>query len=237
MQGLDDDSLRKKADIYKVSISGNKREQVERNNGGTNGAFLASKRKRKNPSWLKRKQELYTLRQQTEELGIHVAYLQLQEKNRRIQLDISSERSAELSKWEFTERKRQQTAQAENEALKAKVRKYSRLLAKLRADVATAASEQDQCSELAVSSSDMAEEPQTSNFRLFTMLQARLDERTNDVRIILREIHENLTCQRDAYSVQMHDGCVEYSWSHVLPFDVLATFNAAWGIVESGGSR
>ncbi|KAK1935573.1 hypothetical protein P3T76_010268 [Phytophthora citrophthora] len=230
MHRLDSDSLKEKVDTCTASeapVPGNKREQVER--------MRAPKRKRKNPSWLKRKQELYTLRQQTEELGTHVAYLQHQHESRRHQLDISAERFAELSKYEFIEKKRQQAALTENAALKAQVRKFSHVLVKLRTDVATA-SERSQFPELAVSSSDMTKELQNNKSRLFTTLQARLDKRTNDVHILLREIRESLTCQ-DSYSVQMHDGWVEYSWSQVLPFHVLATFNAAWGIVETGGSR
>ncbi|KAG1691782.1 hypothetical protein DVH05_026157 [Phytophthora capsici] len=95
-----------------------------------------------------------------------------------------------------------------------------------------AASEQSQQAELTVSSGEELQ----SNVRLFTMLQARLNQRTSDLHILLREIREKRTCQ-DSYSMQMHDGWVEYSWSQVLPFHVLATVNALWGIVESGGSR
>lgn len=84
--------------------------------------------KKKTHSWLRRKEELNRLRQQTEEMETHVAFLQLKKRGQRgVTLGSRDTMTARL------EQKRLQESQQDNNALKDQLRVRLQILAALQA--------------------------------------------------------------------------------------------------------
>ncbi|KAG6948585.1 hypothetical protein JG688_00015025 [Phytophthora aleatoria] len=163
-----------------------------------------------------------TLRQQSEEMETHIAFLLLKrEKRRRLPLD-----SVKEMQWKAAERKLLQNAQRENAILKSQVRAQIQVLTGLQAAVSAVRTPPSP------PRATVKGQQLPINTSIFSMLETRVDQRFQDLQVSSAAV--------DAVEVQMCSGedgtsaAMEYKSAQVLPFDDVAASNAIWNIIDVG---
>ncbi|KAL3670884.1 hypothetical protein V7S43_004069 [Phytophthora oleae] len=196
-----------------------------------NRAATLTTRKKKY-SWLRRKEELHNLRQQTQAMETHVIFL-LQRQNKQARCGFSQ-------KWKgvaTTQQRRLEKAQQENSELKDKVRAYKQLLGALQAAI-TDVSLQEQVASITPTNSIQAAIEELQSFQndnessgIFTTLETIVDHRFCELHSILDELQQNSTTVNNV-EVQICNGddgtiaAMEYKCAQVLPFDDVAASKA-----------
>ncbi|RLN54641.1 hypothetical protein BBJ28_00016521 [Nothophytophthora sp. Chile5] len=203
---------------------------------------------RKNLSWRRRKQELQSLREQTQAMETHVGYLQLRE---QLRVDAVANLSEEQKRWRAVaigEKQQRQEAQGENTRLKVQVQSYLHKTQALQT-VLTAA--QAQRKDLIMNSVVMARSLQaqieTGNLlqrgcsNVFNMLESRVNARFLEIGAVFQELQLPMAAA-NSDQVQIcrkGDGgiseSVKFTRARLLPFDEGATSNLVWDLVELGG--
>ncbi|KAG3091277.1 hypothetical protein PI124_g11204 [Phytophthora idaei] len=185
--------------------------------------------KKKNQTWLRRKEELNRLRQQTEQMETHTAFLLLKrEKRRRLPLD-----SVKEMQWKAAERKLLQNAPRENAILKSQVRAQIQGLTGLQAAVSAVRTPPSP------PRATVKGQQLPINTSIFSMLETRVGQRFQDVHRLLNQLQVSSTAV-DAVEVQMCSGedgtsaAMEYKSVQVVPFDDVAASNAIWNIIDVG---
>ncbi|RLN97807.1 hypothetical protein BBJ28_00008599 [Nothophytophthora sp. Chile5] len=203
--------------------------------------------KKPHQSWLRRKEELQALREQTQAMESHVANLQLQ----RAQYQFLSGSDIERSKWKdaaVNERQQRQEAQEKNAVLKVQLVLYTQISGSLQS-VLTAAEAQrkEQLARDTTAARALRvamgtrQRLQFVSVSIFDMLEGTLNERFHDLDAIFYEMHQPVTTAIvDDVQINRDGGegaaaAVEFRRTCVLPFDEGATSNALWGIIELGG--
>ncbi|RLN91214.1 hypothetical protein BBJ28_00014658 [Nothophytophthora sp. Chile5] len=204
-------------------------------------------RKKPHQSWLRRKEELQALREQTQAMESHVANLQL----RRARQQRLSSSDIERSKWKdaaVNERQRHQEARKENAVLKNQLVLYAQISGSLQ--IVLTAAEAQQKEQLARNTAAARalrvamgthQRLQFVSASIFDMLEGTVNKRFHEVGAIFYETHQPVTTASvDDVQINRDGGegaaaAVEFKRTCVLPFDEGATSNALWGIIELGG--
>ncbi|KAG7381198.1 hypothetical protein PHYBOEH_011119 [Phytophthora boehmeriae] len=188
-------------------------------------------------TWLRRKEELVQLRQQTHEMESHVALLQSLRAAKRRELGLAPESAEELQlrMLALIERKRHQAAQLQNLDLKAQLQSHLQILAALQAQVVSASFHKQSTGLDCMPPLFQVNSPKT-----ISMLENRLERRTLELETILNDLHLAPTTM-DAIRVQVYNGegnsasVMQCNYAQVYPFNRAVTFNAAWSVAEEDG--
>ncbi|KAG2789899.1 hypothetical protein PC129_g16649 [Phytophthora cactorum] len=184
--------------------------------------------KKKNQTWLRRKEELNRLRQQTEQMETHIAFLLLKrEKRWRLPLD-----SVKEMQWKAAERKLLQNVLRENAILKSQVPAQIQVLTGLQAAVSAVRTPPSP------PRATVKGQQLQINTSIFSMLETRVDQRFQDVHRLLNQLQVSSTAV-DAVEVQMcrgEDGtsaameykvfkfCLWMTWLRRLRSGILSTW-------------
>ncbi|KAK1935556.1 hypothetical protein P3T76_010251 [Phytophthora citrophthora] len=189
--------------------------------------------RKKKHSWLRRREELHRLRQETQAMETRVVFLRLQRQNRQASCGFQQKRKEATT----TEQQQLKKAQQENSELKNKVRASAasrRTASCLSSDVSSAANPIQAA----------IEEPLPVAFRIdsesagiFTTLEAIVDRRFQDLQSILDKLQLKSTAVDDV-EVHISNGdsgtkaAMEYKCVQVLPFDNVVASKTVWSLVE-----
>ncbi|EGZ08939.1 hypothetical protein PHYSODRAFT_339346 [Phytophthora sojae] len=187
-------------------------------------AAAGSKKRRTNPTWLKRKHELQALQEHAAAMETRVLYLQMK---RASSMDESAARTGAL-----VEKKRRQDVQQENERLrehlKVSVAQAKALLA------ATEDSRQRQLVYPSVSATQEHRLQLTSDSDVFQLLQTRVDARFYELEESFARMEQPMTSiDTDVVETSVL-GSVELARLQLLPFPNADMFSAFWTIIERG---
>ncbi|KAG2906906.1 hypothetical protein PC114_g10977 [Phytophthora cactorum] len=161
--------------------------------------------KKKNQTWLRRKEELNRLRQQTEQMETHIAFLLLKrEKRWRLPLD-----SVKEMQWKAAERKLLQNVLRENAILKSQVPAQIQVLTGLQAAVSAVRTPPSP------PRATVKGQQLQINTSIFSMLETRVDQRFQD-------------------GGGRHKCCDGVQSVQVLPLDDVAASIAIWNIIDVG---
>ncbi|RLN98195.1 hypothetical protein BBJ28_00025600 [Nothophytophthora sp. Chile5] len=203
---------------------------------------------RENPSWRRRKQELQSLREQTQVLETRVAFLQLQ---RTREMDARTDLPEGQKMWKVAaldERQRRQEAQDENTRMKSQLQTYIRISEALKTALTAA---QAQCKDRSTNSAIVArsirmqlgtgQRLQFASSSTFDMFESRVNARFLEIRAIFGELQHSVAWQ-DSEQVQIFRdnsddsmASVRFTNTRMLPFDEGTISDVLWGIIALGG--
>ncbi|OWY93466.1 hypothetical protein PHMEG_00037135 [Phytophthora megakarya] len=189
------------------------------------------------PSWLRRKQDLMALRLESQGLETRVQFLESQQDKRRRGLKISPKQLEKLQCLADKEKRRRQQAEQENEALKCQVQAYIRLSTEFQAAV-NAHNGQSTLNDTiptmvfcAAMEKGYIHQLQISSISTFNVLEERIDNRFQSVKLTLDEIqHSSVALDEEQVQFDIGKSVMEYKCARN------ATLNAAWSIVEESGA-
>ncbi|KAG1712610.1 hypothetical protein DVH05_000352 [Phytophthora capsici] len=205
-------------------------------------------KKRRSTSWLRRKEELTSLRSESEALETHLAILKM-EIDRRASFQQSAPTASEASgMWQsvaLIARQECETSQNENEKLKHKVQMYAHAAEMLQRQLADAEARRQQLlsNQLVIEGRLGVLLPTTcaldfTNEEILGMLEQRIDARFHELAWIMNEAHRPAQggvsvqiCREENHSA----AAVEFQHVRLLPFgeDTMAT--SIWEIIGLGG--
>ncbi|RLN97806.1 hypothetical protein BBJ28_00008594 [Nothophytophthora sp. Chile5] len=206
---------------------------------------------RKNPSWLRRKQELQSLREHTQALETRVAFLQLQRAREQLGINARADLSEGEKMWRVAalgEQQRLQEAQDQNTRLKGQLQTCIRISEALKTALATA---QAPCKDRRTNSAIVArtlrvqlgtgQRLQFASSSTFDMFESRVNARFLEIGAIFGELQNSVSSQ-DSEQVQISRdnsddsmASVKFTNTRLLPFDEGAISDVLWGIIELGG--
>ncbi|ETN20294.1 hypothetical protein PPTG_03328 [Phytophthora nicotianae INRA-310] len=207
-------------------------------------------RKRRNSSWLRRKQELLALRNESETLETTLALLEAQQAESVLEPQSKSlTENQEL--WKSVAaiaRQECRNSQEENARLKSKLQTCTYALKMLQTQVIQAHSRQQeqQYSKTAFENAVrvgiiMSRRLYSDDSGIFDMLESKLEARLFELDVIARTAHQPLL-QGASERVQVcrEDGrdaaaAVEFKHTRLLPFGHDTTAKTIWEIIELGG--
>ncbi|RLN15089.1 hypothetical protein BBJ28_00019112, partial [Nothophytophthora sp. Chile5] len=206
---------------------------------------------RKNPSWRRRKQELQSLRQQTQAMETRAAFLQLQRRREQLRVDATANLSDGQKQWRSAavgEQQRRHEAEDENRRLKVQLQTYVRVTGDLQT-VLTAAQALRTAQRMSSSTIarslraqiGTAQRLQLGSSSMFDMLESRVNARFLQIGAILQELLQPMTaadneeiriCREDDDGMSES---VKFTRERLLPFDEGATSDLVLELIEFGG--
>ncbi|KAL3670807.1 hypothetical protein V7S43_003993 [Phytophthora oleae] len=194
--------------------------------------------KKKLPSWLKRKQELESLRQQTQAMETRVAYLEM--KKSPATGGLNAFERFKLQFFAFEEKQKCIAAQSENERLKSKLLLYAKQYDAFQ-DAMTRAALQEKEFQRIISGAlrvetGAARQLQICGTHVFNMMESRLDARFHELEQGFAVMKQSMVSM-DTDMIQTRDeerGSVEFTRLELLPFDEKAISSIMWSFVKSG---
>ncbi|RLN97802.1 hypothetical protein BBJ28_00008593, partial [Nothophytophthora sp. Chile5] len=205
---------------------------------------------RKNPSWRRRKQELQSLRQQTQAMETRAAFLQLQRRREQLRVDATANLSDGQKQWRSAavgEQQRRHEAEDENRRLKVQLQTYVRVTGDLQT-VLTAAQALHTAQRMSSSTIarslraqiGTAQRLQLGSSSMFDMLESRVNARFLQIGAILQELLQPMTaadneeiriCREDDDGMSKS---VKFTRERLLPFDEGTTSNVLWELIKLG---
>ncbi|OWZ09900.1 hypothetical protein PHMEG_00017328 [Phytophthora megakarya] len=185
-----------------------------------------SSENKKQPSWMKRKQELQTLRQATQAMETRVIYLKMQKISSRKELNsLKQQKIAKLEKQKCI------AAQSENERLKAKIQFYSRQYEAFQKILMDFQVEGSLSSEIGA-----GKQFQCCGSQVFDMLERRMDARFHELEDAFQVMQQPPT-SADFELIQKKNeerGTVEFTSFDLLPFENDVVSTTMWDFVMAG---
>ncbi|OWZ05119.1 hypothetical protein PHMEG_00022851 [Phytophthora megakarya] len=208
-------------------------------------------RKRRSTSWLRRKQELHSLRSESEALETQLTFLQLELDRRKLFQQNIPTSSEDTKMWQSVAtiaRQECKTTQNENEILRNKVKLYAQASKMLQDQLVMAEAQRQQLfgSPLTFRNAfrvGMARTQELSfeNDQIFKMLETRINDRFHELDLIMREAHrpEGGTTTEEVQicreGEQDDAAAVEFRHVRLLPFGEDTMARSIWEIIELGG--
>ncbi|OWZ09899.1 hypothetical protein PHMEG_00017327 [Phytophthora megakarya] len=191
-------------------------------------------RKRSNratPSWIKRRDELQSLRQQTQEMETRVAFLEMNREN--VTVDTLQNRQR-VKTMAMVEKKRHYAAQDENEQLKRKLRRVMSLKTAFQT-VLSDTELQEAAVLLNEESLQIEMRTRHFNFGVFDVLERRMDNRFFEMEESFRLMQQPMATT-DTNTIETNFvGAVEFVRLQLLPFPNDAVSTAMWAMITAGG--
>ncbi|KAG7378920.1 hypothetical protein PHYPSEUDO_009317 [Phytophthora pseudosyringae] len=187
--------------------------------------------KQKLPSWLKRKQELETLRQQTQAMETRVVYLEMKQSSPGGGLNAFE--LHKLKSSALVEKQKCQEAQNENERLRAKLRLLAGQYEAFQVAVAAAAAFQQKELRGALR---VERQVQGCGAQEFDMMERRVDARFHELDHAFTIMQQPMTSM-DTDMIQTRNddiGAVEFTRLELLPFARKAISATIWSFAEAG---
>ncbi|GMF27189.1 unnamed protein product [Phytophthora lilii] len=189
--------------------------------------------KKPDPSWIKRKKELQSLRQQAEALETRLQFWQT--KNRESSVETQTQRSVRTAA--LVEKHRRQVAQMENERLRNRLQACGKRYEALQSVLETATFEFLGGRKAVRMEMNATQRMQFRNAQVFAVLEERMDAR-------FRALDRSSWGSRAAANLEQVETCyraddqsvkaLELSRVQLLPFDTEAINAAIWPIIEHG---
>ncbi|ETM41442.1 hypothetical protein L914_12794 [Phytophthora nicotianae] len=193
--------------------------------------------KKKQPSWLKRKQELEALRQQTQAMETRVVYLEMKQSSPNKNLNAFNVQKAKSSA--LVEKQRCIAAQNENMQLRAMLQFYTRQYEAFQMAIASG---EYQLKELqSITSGALRVEMgagrqlRACGTQVFDMMERRLDTRFHELEYAYRAMQQPMI-STDTETIQTRNerGAVEFTRLELLPFEEEAISSTMWSFIEEG---
>lgn len=236
-------------DMHDLDMQQSMVDASERNNPPANchkrrKANAMAAKPQKNPSWIRRKEELARLRLQTAEMENHVAFLRIvHQRDQQLPQEVTSSVRAWKTAAEL-EKRRREAAQQQNLALKSTLRGYVELSNTLQRAMDSESFQRQAASVLAstcVLDVDLRllRQLEIGSPATFTMLERKLDLRMLSIDEIFNQLSQASMSTSSLDIQTLHEAgdfrAMEYKIGHILPFNEELTLNAAWSIVGVGG--
>jgi len=190
-------------------------------------------KKQRTPTWLRRKAELLTLRQETEALETRVVYLERKK--------AASKGGLEAEK---VKKQRLQAAQSENDRLKTRLQLYSKQAEALQAVLTLADSQRIETLQTTWAfmrgipiEMGAGRQLRGGSAGLFDMLEQRVDGRFCELQDALRVMQQPmLTTDTNLVETHCNNGerAVEFTRLELMPFEEQAISSTLWSFVEAG---
>ncbi|GMF43650.1 unnamed protein product [Phytophthora fragariaefolia] len=205
--------------------------------------------KRRSTSWLRRKQELQALRNESEALEARLVSLQMCCAQNSSQQTISPP-TEELEMWKSVAaiaRQETQMAQDENERLKHELLARGRVFEMLQAQLVVAESRKQQLLDSAMAFTNGLRIGMFTSRRLccdngdvFDILEKRINTRLDEFCAIVHDTRRSMhECNAEKVKVCRQDehdeATVEIKHTRLLPFGEDATAKYVWQYIEAGG--
>ncbi|KAK1935569.1 hypothetical protein P3T76_010264 [Phytophthora citrophthora] len=194
--------------------------------------------KKKLPSWLKRKQELESLRQQTQAMETRVAYLEM--KKTSVTGGLNAFELFKLQSFAEEEKQKCITTQNENERLKAKLLRYVQRYKSFQEVMNHAELEQQEILRIMSRAlrveTGAARQLQVCGAHVFDMMEGKLDARFYELEHAYALMKQPMAFT-DSDMIQTRDeerGAVEFTRLELLPFKEKAISSIMWSFVISG---
>ncbi|ETO70130.1 hypothetical protein F444_13371 [Phytophthora nicotianae P1976] len=205
------------------------------------------KKKRLNPSWIKRKRELEALREETEALKTRVEFLRMKGIPATTPR-VNEPETLELKEPLEKERQHCQAALEENYLLKNRLQDYVNLSGHLQTVLTAAAQQKNQLITMSFSAArNLRMEPgagyqlRLASPSVFDMLEERVNTRFRELEASLNDTSQHVSSV-DTELIQVYNkngdrnmGTVEFKRAQLLPFQETAISGIIWSIVEMGG--
>ncbi|GMF27174.1 unnamed protein product [Phytophthora lilii] len=253
MSALDQGQLRRASETEQSAPepSPKKRELTQVFQGRKMSTTAASsKKKRLNPSWLKRKRELEALREQTQALETRVEFLKMKKTSGENSEGDEAEMIQHQEKQKqalAAEKQRCQAAQNENEYLKERLQAYVNLSGSLQTVLTAAEQHKKQILAMSMAAARSLRFANRAGYRLrlasssvFDMLEERVNSRFLKLEASLGEkLHMT---SPDTELIQVYDttndrrqGIVELRRTQLLPFEESAISSTIWSVIKLSG--
>ncbi|KAG3095991.1 hypothetical protein PC129_g7028 [Phytophthora cactorum] len=192
-------------------------------------------KKKKQPSWLKRKQELEALRQQTQAMETRVIYLEMKKSSPDVGLNAVCLQKVKTSA--LVEKQRRVAAQSENARLRAKLQFYTRQCDAFHMAMAAGGYQQKEL--LRVLSGTLRFEMGAGrqlrfcSVQVYDVMERRLDARFHELEYAYRVMQQPMT-STDTETINDERGAVEFTRLELLPFEEKAISTTMWSFIEEG---